>query len=144
MGAMKYLLAFFLVAACGGSQQDVAVRGSDMDLARIQGDWDGTYTGTDSGRSGQVKFSLQLGRHTADGEVVMNGATPLKIEFVNVKKNEIKGTIAPYTDPTCSCEVTTTFNGTLTNDNAIDGQFETKVSKTGQVQTGTWSVTRHQ
>ena len=140
---MKLLISIaFAAAACGGSQQDVAVRGNDMDLARVQGDWEGTYTGTDSGRTGQVKFSLQLGHHTADGEVVMNGATPLKIEFVNVKKNEVKGTIAPYTDPTCSCEVSTTFTGTL-SDNAINGQFETKVSKTGQVQTGTWSVERH-
>ncbi len=142
MVAMKYLLGLVLLAACGGGQQDVAVNGSDLDLARIQGDWEGTYSGTDSGRSGPVKFSLQLGRHTADGEVVMNGATPLKIEFVNIKKNEVKGTIAPYTDPTCSCEVSTTFTGTL-GDNAIDGTFETKVSKTGQVQGGTWSVTRH-
>ncbi|HSN27445.1 MAG TPA: hypothetical protein VLT45_14220 [Kofleriaceae bacterium] len=140
---MKSLLALLLVAACGGGQQDVAVNGTDLDLARIQGDWDGTYTGTDSGRSGPVKFSLQLGRHSADGEVVMNGATPLKIEFVNIKKDQVKGTIAPYTDPTCSCEVQTTFTGTLA-DNAITGTFETKVSKTGQVQAGTWSVTRHQ
>lgn len=139
---MKSLLALLLVAACGGGQQDVAVHGSDLDLARIQGDWDGTYTGTDSGRSGPVKFSLQLGNHIADGQVVMNGATPLKIEFVNVKKDEVKGTIAPYTDPNCSCEVQTTFNGTL-GDNTINGTFETKISKTGQVQSGTWSVTRH-
>lgn len=139
---MKSLLALLLVAACGGGQQDVAVKGTDLDLARIQGDWDGTYTGTDSGRSGPVKFSLQLGRHTAEGEVVMNGATPLKIEFVNIKKDQVKGTIAPYTDPNCSCEVQTTFTGTL-SDNAIDGTFETKVSKTGQIQAGTWSVTRH-
>lgn len=140
---MKFSIVLVLAAAaCGGSQRDVAVRGNDLDLARIQGDWDGSYTGTDSGRSGQVKFSLQLGNHTADGEVVMNGATPLKIEFVNIKKDEVKGTIAPYTDPSCSCEVQTTFTGTLA-DNTITGSFETKVTKTGQLQGGTWSVTRH-
>ena len=140
---MKFSIVLALAAAaCGGSQRDVAVHGNDLDLARVQGDWDGSYTGTDSGRSGQVKFSLQLGNHTADGEVVMNGATPLKIEFVNVKKDEVKGTIAPYTDPSCSCEVQTTFTGTLT-DNTITGSFETKVTKTGQLQGGTWTVTRH-
>lgn len=142
MAQMKLSLVLLFVLACGGSQKDVAVEGSDLDLARVQGDWEGTYTGTDSGRSGPVKFSLQLGSHVADGEVVMNGATPLKIEFVKIKKNEVKGTIAPYTDPSCSCQVETTFNGTL-SDNAINGTFETKVSTTGQVQGGTWSVTRH-
>jgi hypothetical protein len=60
---------------------------------------------------------------------------------VKVSENEVKGTIAPYTDPACSCEVETTFNGTLGNDE-IDGTFESKLGATGQTQTGTWSVTR--
>jgi hypothetical protein len=130
----------FLVA-CGGSQKEVAVQGSDLDLARIAGDWQGDYKGTESGRTGPVSFSLTVGSHTAEGQVVMNGATPLKIEFVKVKQDTIKGTIAPYMDPACKCQVETTFNGTL-GDNNIDGTFETKVSVNGQTQTGTWSVTR--
>jgi len=135
------MLVLALAAACGGSQKEVAVQGSDMDLARIAGDWEGEYKGTDSGRTGPVKFSLQVGSHTAEGQVVMGGATPLKIEFVKVAKGEIKGTIAPYTDPTCSCEVQTTFRGNVGTD-AINGTFETKVSANGQVQSGTWNVTR--
>jgi hypothetical protein len=130
----------FLVA-CGGSQKEVAVQGSDMDLARIAGDWQGDYKGTETGRTGAVSFSLSVGSHTAEGEVVMNGATPLKIEFVKVTNDQIKGTIAPYTDPSCSCQVETTFDGTL-GDNDITGTFETKVSANGQTQGGTWSVTR--
>jgi hypothetical protein len=117
------------------------MRGSELDLARVAGDWQGEYQGTESGRSGPVSFSLQVGSHTAEGQVMMGGATPLKIEFVKVKQNEIKGTIAPYTDPTCTCEVETAFLGTL-GDNAINGTFETKVSATGQIQGGTWAVTR--
>jgi hypothetical protein len=58
-----------------------------------------------------------------------------------VKQNEVKGTIAPYTDPNCSCEVSTTFLGTV-GDDYIDGTFETKLGATGQSQTGTWSVSR--
>lgn len=139
--AVVVVVAFLV--ACGGSQKEVAVQGSDLDLARIAGDWHGDYKGNESGRVGPVSFSLSVGSHTAEGQVVMGGATPLKIEFVKVTNDQIKGTIAPYTDPTCSCQVETTFNGTL-GDNVIDGTFETKVSGTGQTQTGTWSVSRKQ
>lgn len=138
---MKWMFALALLVGCGGSQKAVAVEGSDLDLARVAGDWEGEYSGTDSGRSGPITFSLQMGSHTAEGQVMMNGATPLKIEFVKVKKDEVKGTIAPYTDPECSCEVQTTFLGTLGSD-VINGTFETKVSATGQIQTGTWTVSR--
>lgn len=138
---MKKLFILAALVACGGSQKEVSVQGDDLDLARVAGDWEGEYKGTESGRSGPVTFSLQVGSHTAEGQVVMGGATPLKIEFVKVNKDEVKGTIAPYTDPNCSCEVQTTFLGHFGND-AINGTFETKLSTTGQVQTGTWNVTR--
>ena len=54
-----------------------------------------------------MSFSLALGNHIAEGQVMMGGATPLKIQFVKVKQNQIHGTIAPYTDPNCSCQVET-------------------------------------
>lgn len=137
----KLFLILGFVAACGASQKEVAVQGSDLDLARIAGDWDGEYKGTESGRSGPVSFSLQIGSHVAEGQVVMNGATPLKIEFVKIKQDQVKGTIAPYTDPACSCQVETTFLGDI-SDNVINGSFETKLGTTGQTQTGTWTVSR--
>jgi hypothetical protein len=137
----KLILGLAFFAACGASQKEVAVQGADLDLARVAGDWDGEYKGTESGRSGQVSFSLQVGSHVAEGQVVMNGATPLKIEFVKIKQDQVKGTIAPYTDPSCSCQVETTFIGDI-GDNVINGSFETKVSVNGQTQTGTWSVSR--
>ena len=138
---MKWMLALAVVVGCGGSQKDVAVQGTDLDLARVAGDWEGDYKGNESGRTGPVTFSLRVGSHTAEGQVVMGGATPLKIEFVKVKENEVRGTIAPYTDPNCSCQVETTFLGNVGQDQ-IDGTFETRISTTGQMQTGTWSVTR--
>jgi hypothetical protein len=141
MPAMKWILALAVAAACGGSQKEVAVQGSDLDLARIAGDWQGEYKGNESGRTGPVTFSLQVGSHTAEGQVVMGGATPLKIEFIKVKEGEVRGTIAPYTDPNCTCQVETTFDGTLGKD-VINGTFETKLSTTGQVQSGTWQVAR--
>lgn len=130
-----------LLTGCGGSQKDVEVKGAETDMAKLAGDWEGTYEGKESGRSGTAKFSLQLGRHTAEGNVFMGGDTPLKIQFVQVEGGQIEGTIAPYTDPNCSCEVQTTFLGTLSGD-TISGMFSTKIGATGQIQTGTWSVTR--
>ena len=140
LARVKYTLILALLVACGGGQKEVAVQGSESDLESVAGDWQGEYKGTESGRSGPVSFSLRLGFHIAEGEVVMGGATPLKIEFVKVKHGEIKGTIAPYTDPNCSCQVETTFFGTL-GGAAINGTFETKLA-TGQTQSGTWTVTK--
>jgi hypothetical protein len=141
MRAMKRIFVIAMLTACGGSQKDVAVQGADLDLARVAGDWEGEYKGNESGRTGPVTFSLQMGSHTAEGQVIMGGATPLRIEFFKVKDNEVKGTIAPYTDPNCSCQVETTFFGIVAND-AINGTFETKIGTTGQTQSGTWSAMR--
>ena len=136
---MKLIACAVLLAACGGGQKEVAVKGTDSELVKIAGDWEGEYQGRDSGRKGPVKFSLQLGRHIAEGEVFMGGETPLKIQFVEIDGGQLKGTIAPYTDPNCSCEVTTSFLGTLAND-TVSGTFETSVQ--GQTQVGTWNVRR--
>ena len=136
---IKLFVVVALVAACGGSQKEVAVKGEDSELIKIAGDWEGEYQGRDSGRKGPVKFSLQLGRHIAEGEVFMGGETPLKIKFIEIEGGQLKGTIAPYTDPNCACEVSTSFLGTLSND-SVSGTFETSVQ--GSVQVGTWSVRR--
>lgn len=130
-----------LGGGCGGTQKEVPVQGTDNELVRLAGTWEGDYHGYESGRSGPIAFDLRLGMHSAEGEVRMSGTTPLKIEFVNFKDNQIRGTIAPYTDPTCSCQVETTFLGTRTGDQ-IEGKFETKLGATGQVQTGSWQVKR--
>jgi len=70
------------LGACGAGHKDV--QGNDHELAKVAGEWEGDYKGADSGRSGPVTFSLQLGRHVAEGEVVMSGITPLEIAFVQL------------------------------------------------------------
>lgn len=135
------VLALGLLVACAGSKKDVEVKGGDPELARLAGVWAGDYQGNESGRSGPIRFELELGRHTATGEVLMGGSTPLHIEFVAVEHGKIKGTIAPYTDPACACAVETSFLGTLGTE-AIAGTFETKLGATGQLQTGSWQVER--
>src|SRR5262249_8872543 len=123
----RYALLFVLATACGGAAAQIEMKGGDPDLALIAGDWKGNYEGQDSGRTGNIDFSLQRGRHTADGTVFMGPAhTPLKISFVKVQRGTISGTIEPYTDPSCGCQVQTEFLGTV-GSNQIGGTFTTKV-----------------
>jgi hypothetical protein len=129
------------LVACGGSQKDVEVKGKETETAKLAGEWEGSYEGKESGRTGTVKFSLQLGMHTAEGEVFMGGETPLKVQFIEVEGGQIQGTIAPYTDPNCDCQVETSFLGIISGD-SISGQFSTKIGATGQIQTGSWEVAR--
>jgi hypothetical protein len=131
------------LAACGGGQTQVEMKGGDTDLAKLAGEWEGTYTGIESGREGPVSFSLELGRHTADGTVLLGGETPLKIQFVAVEGGQLNGKIDPYTDPNCSCEVQTEFVGALDGD-TITGTFTTVLSGVDAEQHGQWSVTRKQ
>jgi hypothetical protein len=134
------LLALATLAACGGAQHPVEVKGGESDIAALAGDWEGSYTGIESGRSGPVSFSLELGRHVAEGDVML-GSAPLKIQFVAVENGELSGKIAPYTDPTCSCEVQTAFVGQLSGD-LISGTFTTSVVGRDIEQHGEWSVVR--
>ncbi len=138
---MKAFLAASILVACGGGNSEVAMKGGDLDLARIAGDWQGNYKGTESGREGPITFSLALGHHIADGTVLMGGATPLKIQVIGVAHDKLSGKIAPYTDPSCSCQVQTEFLGDVVND-AIDGTFTTTVIGKNIEQHGTWSVKR--
>src|SRR4051794_20544742 len=92
---MTFAVGGLGVAACGAGQKEVEVKGKDTEMAKLSGTWEGDYKGNESGRNGTVKFSLELGRHTAEGEVLMGGATPLKIQFVDVEGGQIKGTVAP-------------------------------------------------
>jgi hypothetical protein len=132
----------FAFGACGGANTQVEVKGGDPDLASLAGNWEGNYQGQESGRTGTIKFALELGRHTADGEVFMGGSnTPLQISFVAVQKGQISGKIQPYTDPSCTCQVETEFLGDVVG-NIIDGTFTTKVVANGVEQHGTWKVTR--
>ena len=138
----RFALAFVLTAACGGAVSQIEVKGRDPDLAAVAGDWQGKYQGTDNPRSGEIRFSLELGMHTGEGQVLMTGATkPLAIEFIAVKANQISGSIQPYTEPSCACQVHTEFVGTLEG-NEIDGTFITKVAAKGTEMHGTWQVAR--
>ncbi len=141
---MKLATAFVFLAACGGSltQSQIEMKGKDADLAALAGDWQGGYQQLENGRTGSIKFSLELGRHTADGQVLMGpAATPLKVSFVKIKESTVTGKIEPYIDPACMCQVSTEFLGTVAG-NEIDGTFTEKVIANGDEMHGTWKVSR--
>src|SRR5690348_2566184 len=58
--AMKLLYPLLFLVACAGTQKEVSMQGSDLDLARVAGDWQGEYKGTEPGRTGSVSFSLAV------------------------------------------------------------------------------------
>ncbi|MBI4510978.1 MAG: hypothetical protein HY698_15195 [Deltaproteobacteria bacterium] len=136
-----------LACACATTPTAVPVKGADTEINRLAGDWGGEYEGTDSGRKGSIQFTLAVGRHTAEGQVVMNAASvttdpqPLQIKFVQVAEGQVQGKITPYTDPQCECTVETEFLGRVSGD-AIDGTFTTRRVGSEITQHGKWSVVR--
>jgi hypothetical protein len=139
----RFALALALfTAACGGAMgTSIEMKGKDPDLAAVAGTWMGNYQAQETGRTGNIEFELALGRHVAVGQVMMGGShKSLHVTFVNVEHNTVSGTMEPYTDPGCNCQVTTRFTGTVEG-NEIDGTFTTKIADGSELH-GTWKVAR--
>jgi hypothetical protein len=135
--------ASLFLLACGGSGSQIPVKGADSEIISIAGQWEGQYNATDAGRSGPITFSLEVGRHTADGTLSLGGQQPLKVSFVEVQgeSGAVHGTVDRYTDPSCNCAVEAKFVGQVAGDR-IEGTFTTTAVESGTVQRGTWEVTR--
>jgi hypothetical protein len=146
---------------CAGAPAPVPLYG---DAARLAGNWRGQYTSAESGRSGSIAFRLEMGRDTARGDVLMfvprapgeapsfepagaravpvpPDARPLRIRFVQVEEDRVRGILDPYPDPGCGCTVETVFVGRLTGD-VINGTFTTRRLDRDQLQHGAWRVRR--
>jgi hypothetical protein len=151
-------------AACAGTPARVPVRAGPEGSAALAGEWEGSYQGASTGRSGSIVFHLDVGRDTATGDVVMvplGAAGPLRrtldaprgaivpaaqpqaltIRFVRVEGGRVFGMLDAYDDPDCGCPVRTRFEGTIAG-NAIRGTFTTFGAPGGRPATGTWQVDR--
>jgi len=149
------------VPACSSSSSNpaptVAVGGAKSDVSALSGTWEGEYSSEATGRSGSIKFEFKSGK-VGRGDVLMvpkggfapapAGSDPtttmpqiLMINFVNAEGGVINGTMDPYTDPTCSCEVQTTFVGTIAGD-TIAGTFTSTPNGAAPITTGRWRVSR--
>jgi hypothetical protein len=155
-----------LSSACSSSRNPapaVPVAGARSDISVLAGRWEGEYHSEATGRSGSIVFELKPGDTVARGDVLMipqgaNSPPPatklpgtsetlrtmpqvLSISFVSASGGIVKGTMDPYRDPDCDCEVQTTFVGKLAG-NVIEGTFTTSPSGAGPITAGRWSITR--
>jgi hypothetical protein len=157
------------LAACGpAAATPVPLAGNPVEMRALAGSWSGEYTGTESGRSGSIVFSLRADADTAFGDVVMvprqtNVTTPrdqptsaaavggspqasnqpqtLSISFVRVAEGGVSGRLAPYRDPDLGVMVETLFVGRLVASDRLEGSFTTS-GPSGMVHHGRWRVTR--
>jgi hypothetical protein len=155
------------LVACRYQSTPVRLQASAADISALAGRWEGQYTGRQTGRSGSIVFTIQTGKDTAYGDVLMGGnpermgqpitaadvasgeharhsSAPelLRVSMVRVMGGSVEGILEPYLAPDCNCTVTTTFRGIVAG-NTIKGDYLTTGSY-GLRQTGTWSVTRQQ
>jgi hypothetical protein len=157
------LAALALVLAVGCRSQSVPVRlqGDPFVVSSLAGTWNGEYWNGVGGRGGSLAFSLSSGSDSLYGDVMMVAATGqtmlpadpaeahkahvhttqrLRIDFVAVRADSVRGTLEPYIAPECSCTVGTTFVGAVRG-NVMTGIFETRHE--GRVlATGKWEMHR--
>jgi hypothetical protein len=157
--------AAFALAGCTMNPAPVPVRGDAWSIAALAGEWIGEYRSPDTRRSGSIHFSLDAGRDTAFGDVVMvpglssrqytddpemwprrfplrSDPRALFIRFVRVEGNHVNGAINPYPSPDCDCMLHTSFAGIRRGDR-IDGTFLTRHEDCGmKTESGTWWAER--
>ena len=146
------------------SAPPIPVDASPSSLNALVGEWDGRYTGADTGRGGSLWFKLVAGDDHAHGDVLMiprgrrepyyryppsgwplagqpaDVTHLLAIQFVHAADGRLDGRLEPYWDPDCPCEAVTTFRGRLLGDR-IEGTFNTRLRIAGEAN-GRWVADR--
>ena len=147
------------LTACAGPGTPVPMTGAPSEIATLAGEWSGQYSSEETGRSGSIVFRLTAGTDSATGDVMMSAMTggprsgdpmtspsavtpPLviAIRFVSIEGGRVSGRLAPYTEPTCNCQLLTVFEGRL-NGSKLEGTYTSRTPD-GRIQNGRWEVTR--
>src|SRR6267378_4811391 len=133
------------IVACATRQPEIELTSSDFDLNPLVGEWRGIYSSTETGRNGTIAFTLRAAESAASGNVVMlpradssfaanhapvdpsipNVREVLTIHFVRKEGSNVVGTLDPYLDPQCACQVITTFQGAFRDRSTIEGTYRT-------------------
>jgi hypothetical protein len=154
-------LSAMFALGCSVQQTPVRLHGDPVSIAGLAGNWSGEYWGGAGGRGGSLTFALRAGTDSLYGDVVMvdprgqtiraadpaevhrlHVASPqqLRIDFVAVQADSIRGTLEPYVSPDCDCTAMTTFVGAV-HDGRIDGVFTTRSGGRETAQ-GRWEMKR--
>jgi hypothetical protein len=168
MNYIKSAIAIAIIlstAACGWRRTPVPVVSATGSKELLVGTWAGEYSSSESGRVGSISFELEQGKDTAFCDVTMipqvrtiriignrssepptvmtpPAAAPLKMRFIRLEGDRVTGSLEPYADPSCGCEVVTAFEGTFKSPNRIEGTYRTQGSGALEVSGGKWKVTR--
>ncbi len=150
-----------LIAGCRYTPTPVVLHASPGDVIALAGTWEGTYEGRESERVGTITFTIESGKDTAYGDVLMEAAPRhrfiaadvstgehrfhsrapdvLRITWVGLHRGYIEGALEPYIAPDCQCTVKTVFTGSVNDDgDVITGEFVTTGASVRQ--TGTWTI----
>jgi len=154
--------ATLAIVGCASRPPEIELTSNDFDLNPLVGEWQGNYSSNETGRNGTIAFTLRAAELAASGNVVMlpradssfaanhapvdpsipNTREVLTIHFVRKEGSNVVGTLDPYLDPQCACQVTTTFQGAFRDRSTIEGTYRTVPASGGRVTGGTWKVTR--
>jgi hypothetical protein len=157
------LVAAALLAGCRYTPTPVVLHAAPADIAPLAGTWEGTYQSQQSERTGTITFTIEAGKDTASGDVLMEGPPQqrflaadvangdhrmrarapevLRITWVGLHRGYVEGALEPYIAPDCQCTVKTVFRGSVVGDGSqIKGEYLT--TGTTIRQTGTWIVRR--
>ena len=150
--------------ACATASTPTPVTGTAADVGALAGEWHGEYSGP-SGRSGGISFTLRATDTSAIGQVVMSPdpvgginspatsstsaeraarmvtAPRLSVTFIRVAGDSVRGTLEPYEDPECRCQVATSFEG-VHRGRVIEGDYRTYGANLGTTRVGRWRVER--
>lgn len=154
-----------ILLGCTVREPTIELTASDFDLNPLVGKWHGEYSSDETGRSGDISFTLKAGEVAASGQVLMTprpaptavvsserpivrgvaAQTPaqrLTIHFVRKEGTAVVGLLDPYIDPECRCRVTTTFQGSFVTWRTIEGTYSTVSSElTHRPTGGHWKAT---
>jgi hypothetical protein len=158
------VLAVLATAACESQRAAIPIVADPNQRSALVGEWHGQYGSPSTKRSGSIVLFLVEGEDHAHGDVLMipagnsepyrpsagsaetaalrRGPQLLTIRFVRAKEGQISGSLDPWWDPDCDCEVQTSFVGEIRGDRIV-GIFTSLSGRPGVGRwTGWWEVHR--
>jgi hypothetical protein len=163
------LLTLALLTACGGPRPlppapPVPLDGSRSDVRALEGTWVGEFIDSRGSRRGVISLTLEAGRDTAHGRLLMEGAPPpkagctdavssavqapgergptvLRLGRIVIAEGTVAGWVESYQDLELGCPVDTWFEGRVRRD-TLRGMFFAHPQVGDTVRRGTWWAAR--